>query len=254
MQQLVATMQPQAEAWSAEEVLRWAFAEFGSGLAIASAFGAEGMVMIDLAAKIRPDSRVFTLDTDFLFPETYALMERIEARYRIRVERVRAGVTPEEQTRQHGPHLWKTNPDLCCQMRKVEPLRLKLAELQAYATAIRRDQTPARASAQKIEWDQRFSIVKVNPLADWSSDDVWDYIRAHHLEYNPLHDQHYPSIGCTHCTRAVLPGEEPRAGRWAGLEKTECGLHERRPTAALIPEAELAKAAVAGQVDPEGGG
>jgi phosphoadenosine phosphosulfate reductase len=124
-----------------------------------------------------------------------------------------------------GEALWKTQPDVCCNLRKVEPLSRKLAELQAWLTGIRRDQAPTRANTQKVEWDARFNLVKLNPITDWTQDEVWSYIRDRDLDYNPLHDRNYPSIGCTHCTRPVADGEDPRAGRWAGTGKVECGLH-----------------------------
>ena len=214
-----------AEQWDATQVLRWAFETYDREIALASGGGPEGIVLIDLAARARPDLRVFTLDTDFLFQETYDLLDRIEARYGMTIERVRPALTPEQQAREHGDSLWRSAPDRCCEIRKVEPLRQTLAGLRAWATAIRRDQTPARANAGKIEWDKQFNLVKINPLADWTSDQVWDHIHRNGLPYNPLHDQGYPSIGCTHCTRAVQPEENERAGRWAGLAKTECGLH-----------------------------
>ncbi|MBZ5704136.1 MAG: phosphoadenylyl-sulfate reductase [Acidobacteriia bacterium] len=222
-----AITQSLAETWDPEQLLRWAFSEFYPEMAIASGFGAEGIVLIDIAARIRPDVRVFTLDTDFLFPETNELIGRIEERYRIKVERVRPALTPEEQERRHGPALWKRAPDQCCNLRKVEPLRGKLSELRAWVTAIRRDQTASRAQARKVEWDTKFGLVKINPLADWSTKQVWDYVYENNLPYNPLHDRNYPSIGCTHCTRPIHAGEDARAGRWSGFEKTECGLHER---------------------------
>ena len=217
----------EAENWSAQEVLRWGFERFNRDIAIASAFGAEGMVLIDLASRVRPDFRVFTLDTGFFFPETYELIEKVERRYGIKVERSRAQLTPAEQARLHGDALWRRDPDRCCALRKVEPLREKLKALAAWTTAIRRQQTAARANVSKIEWDAKFEIVKLNPLADWTHDQVWSYIRTHNVPYNPLHDQQYPSIGCTHCTRPVRIGENLRAGRWAGSSKTECGLHTR---------------------------
>jgi len=121
--------------------------------------------------------------------------------------------------------LWSRNPDACCNLRKVEPLRRKLSELKGWVTAVRRDQTKNRANTGKVEWDEKFQLVKVNPLADWTTRMVWDYVHKHNVLYNPLHDQNFPSIGCTHCTRAVQAGEDARAGRWAGFQKTECGLH-----------------------------
>src|SRR5262244_1127076 len=215
----------QAESWSPEQVLAWAFENYRNDVAIASGFGVEGMALIDLASRVSRSFRIFTLDTEFLFPETYELMDRVEKRYGIRVERVYSSLTPEEQERSHGAELWRRDPDLCCSLRKVEPLKEKLGELRAWITAIRRQQTSARASAKKIEWDHKFQLVKINPIADWTSDDVWDYMRENNVPYNRLHDLNYTSIGCTHCTRAVRPGEDPRAGRWSGLGKKECGLH-----------------------------
>ena len=215
----------EAEGWRPEEVLSWAFTTYGNDVAIASGFGIEGMVLLDLASRVRRDFRVFTLDTEFLFPETCDLMDRVEKRYGIKIDRVYSTLTPEEQEREHGAALWKRDPDLCCGLRKVEPLRTKLTELRAWITAIRRDQTSSRALARKVEWDSKFQLVKVNPIADWTSAMVWDHAHKHNVPYNVLHDKSYPSIGCTHCTRAIRPGESVRAGRWAGSEKTECGLH-----------------------------
>jgi phosphoadenosine phosphosulfate reductase len=221
----IALLQLAAESWSPERVLAWAFDTFGDEVAISSAFGAEGMAVIDIAAHLRKDFRLFTVDTEFLFPETYTLIDRIEQKYEINVERVLPMLAPEEQERIHGSALWTRDPDQCCNLRKVDPLRRKLAELSAWITSIRRDQTSARGSARKIEWDAKFGLVKVNPIADWTSKQVWRYLLEHGVPYNALHDQSYPSIGCTHCTRAIQPGEDPRAGRWSGTAKTECGLH-----------------------------
>jgi len=229
MREQVKQLQVTAEAWKPERVFEWAFDTFGEAVAISSAFGVEGMVLIDIASRVRQNFRIFTLDTEFLFPETYNLMDQVEQRYGITIEKVYPLVSPEDQERVHGPALWQSNPDQCCNLRKVEPLRRKLGELRAWITSIRRDQTAARASAGKVEWDEKFGLVKINPLADWSSRQVWQYIHAHDVPYNPLHDRNYPSIGCTHCTRAVRPGEDARAGRWEGSSKTECGLHIIQP-------------------------
>jgi len=218
-----------AEQWSPEDVLRWAFTTFQGRVEIASGFGPEGLVLIDIAARVQIDLRVFTLDTDFLFPETYALIEAIEKRYGIKVERLKGVLTPEDQERLHGPALWSRDPDSCCNMRKVEPLRKKLAHLQAWVTSIRREQTVVRARARKIEWDSKFHLVKINPIADWNSARVWRYIGFYDVPFNPLHDLDYPSIGCTHCTRPIQIGEDPRAGRWPGRNKAECGLHVQFP-------------------------
>jgi phosphoadenosine phosphosulfate reductase len=228
----VAQVQAVAETWSPQHVLSWAFRTFGKKVAISSAFGVEGMVLIDMASRISKNFRLFTIDTEFLFAETYNLMDRIEEKYGITIERVYSALSPEEQQRVHGEALWTSNPDLCCNLRKVEPLRRKLDELSAWITSIRRDQTSVRSGAKRIEWDAKFGLVKVNPIVDWTSKQVWRYIHDHDVPYNALHDQDYPSIGCTHCTRAVRPGEDPRAGRWPGFNKTECGLHIIEPLAA----------------------
>jgi len=229
MKDHIVEIQIAAEAWKPERVLAWAFDTFGDAVAISSAFGVEGMALIDMASRVRKNFRLFTLDTEFLFPETYNLMDRVEEKYGVSIERVYPLNSPEEQERILGAALWQRNPDLCCYLRKVEPLRRKLGELRAWITSIRRDQTAARAGAGKIEWDEKFGLVKINPIADWNSKQVWQYIREHDVPYNALHDRNYPSIGCTHCTRAVQPGEDPRAGRWSGSSKTECGLHVIQP-------------------------
>jgi len=221
----LASIQFLAENWTPEQVLSWAFKRFGQDVAISSAFGVEGMVIIDMVSRIYPNFRLFTLDTEFLFPETYSLMDRVEQRYGVKIEKVYSLHSPEQQARTHGPALWSRNPDLCCELRKVEPLRRKLSEFRAWITSIRRDQTSFRASAEKIEWDPKFGLLKINPLVDWNSKQVWNYVHRYDVPYNPLHNQNYPSIGCTHCTRAIGAGEDARAGRWAGFAKTECGLH-----------------------------
>jgi phosphoadenosine phosphosulfate reductase len=224
----------QAESWSPERVLSWAFAEYGDDVAVATGLGVEGMVLVDIASHINPDLKVFTGDTEFLFAETYDLIDRVEEKYGIKVERLYSELTPEDQERTYGRALWATDPDQCCSLRKVEPLRRKLATLDAWMTAIRRDQTAERKGIRKIDWDTKFNLVKISPLADWTSKMVWNYVVKHDVPYNPLHDRNFPSIGCTHCTRAVKPGEDPRAGRWSGFRKTECGLHTATPVSPLV--------------------
>lgn len=214
-----------AEGWKPEAILAWAFSTYGDEVALATGMGVEGMALLDMAHRINPKVKVFTGDTEFLFPETYDLIERVESRYGITIERLYSDLTPGDQERAYGKALWATDPDQCCNLRKVEPLRRKLATLDAWVTAIRRDQTSARAAIRKIDWDQRFDLVKISPLADWTREKVWSYVLENDVPYNPLHDRNYPSIGCTHCTRAVMPGEDQRAGRWSGSGKTECGLH-----------------------------
>jgi phosphoadenosine phosphosulfate reductase len=210
---------------SPDGTLRWAFEEFGDTLTIATGFGAEGVALIDMAVKITPTPPVFFLDTGFLFAETYELRNRIEARYGIQIQSFQTELTPEQQEIDFGPKLWSTDPDLCCRLRKLEPLKEALRDRAAWVTAIRRDQTIERSRAEVVEWDYQWRVVKINPLLRWSKRDVWDYIKKYDVPYNALHDRGYPSIGCTHCTVAVGAGENERAGRWAGRKKTECGLH-----------------------------
>ena len=218
-------LRAEAEGRNAAQLLSYAFERFSPKLAIASSFGAKDVVLIHLAAQTGRVFRVFTLDTDFLFPETYTLIDEVERLYHITVERTRPRLTPEQQAQEFGPELWSRQPDRCCNIRRVEPLEKKLSELDAWITGIRRDQAPTRANARKLDWDSRFGLVKINPLADWTWEQVWEYIRANHVPYNPLHDRSYPSIGCTYRTRQVQAGEDPRAGQWSGFQKTECGLH-----------------------------
>jgi phosphoadenosine phosphosulfate reductase len=218
-----------AEKWSAPQILRWAFQKYKTNVAVASAFGAEGVVLIDIAAQVCRTFRLFCVDTQFLFPQTYELAARLEQRYGLRIEWVYPTLSPDQQEMIHGSQLWRRSADACCNLRKTRPLARKLRELSAWVTAIRREQTSARSKAAKVAWDEKFGLVKINPIADWTTTMVWDYIRRHHLPYNSLHDSNYPSIGCTHCTRPIEPGEELRAGRWSGLRKNECGMHDSNP-------------------------
>src|SRR3954468_21227439 len=165
-------VQSAAEHWSPQHALNWAFQSFENTVAISSAFGAEGMVLIDMASRVRKDFRLFTIDTEFLFPETYSLMDRIEEKYGITIEKVYSVLSPEAQERSQGAALWTRDPDQCCNLRKVEPLRRKLGELSAWITSIRRDQTLMRSAAHRVEWDSKFGLVKVNPIVDWTSKQV----------------------------------------------------------------------------------
>src|SRR5258708_6974217 len=160
------------------------------------------MALLDIASRVNSELKLFTGDTEFLFPETYDLMDRVEEKYNIKVERLYSQLTPEDQEREHGLKLWERDPDQCCALRKVEPLRRKLATLDAWVTAIRRGQTSDRATVRKIDWDEKFNLVKISPLADWTRVQVWSYVVRNDVPYNPLHDQHYPSTGCTHCAAA----------------------------------------------------
>jgi len=209
------------------DILAWAAGRYAPRLAFATAFGPEGLVILDLVARHRLAVDVFTLDTGLLFPETLALWHTLERRYGLEIRAVRPALTVEEQATHHGDALWSREPDRCCGLRKLDPLREALAGRDAWLTAIRREQTPERAAASVVERDRRYGLVKVNPLLAWSADEVWGYLRAHDVPTNPLHAAGYPSIGCWPCTSPVAAGEDPRSGRWRGRAKTECGLHSR---------------------------
>ena len=214
-----------------EEIIRWASETFGSGIKLASSFGAEDVVVIDMVAKVAPKIKVFTLDTGRLHDETYEVMERIRERYGIEIETA----FPEREAVQRlvqakGFYSFRESVDNrreCCGIRKVEPLRRGLAGLKAWMTGLRRDQAVTRSDTGAVEWDEGNGLMKVNPLVEWTNDQVWEYIRAHNVPYNRLHDQGFPSIGCAPCTRAVKPGEDIRAGRWWWElpDSKECGLH-----------------------------
>jgi len=208
------------EAMDARQVLGVMVEHFHPSLSLACSFQKEEAVLLDMLLAIEPDARVFALDTHVLFPETYDVWRAVEKRYGIAVE-VYQGPSLGRQAAAHGDALWASNPTLCCAIRKVEPLGRALSGLQGWITGVRRDQSPTRAGTPKLDWDERHELWKASPLADWSDNDVWDYVRERELPYNTLHDRGYSSIGCTHCT---LPGEG-REGRWSGSEKTECGLH-----------------------------
>jgi phosphoadenosine phosphosulfate reductase len=214
------------EGSSPESILRWGFENFAPSIVLATGFGPEGIVLMHLVSQIRPETTVFYLDTDLLFSQTYELRDELAKRLGIRFERVHSGISLPEQAFRHGDTLWVNDPDTCCHIRKVIPQRQFLANYSAWITGIRRDQTAFRANTRLVEWDYANKMVKLNPLAGWTSDQVWDHIRANDLPYNPLHEYGYPSIGCWTCTKAVEPGQDPRSGRWAGNVKTECGIHQ----------------------------
>ncbi|MEN9204952.1 MAG: phosphoadenylyl-sulfate reductase [Thermostichales cyanobacterium SZTDM-1c_bins_54] len=214
------------ESRSPQELLAWAVASFGEGLILACSFGPEDLVLIDLLTQIQPAAQAFFLDTDFHFPETLELKAKVEQRYpQLRLHTYKPLFTPEEQAAEYGPELYRRNPDQCCYIRKVEPMNRALQGYQAWVTGMRRQQAATRASIGKVQWDGKRDKVKLNPLADWTDKQVWNYIHSHNLPYNVLHDRNYPSIGCFHCTAPVAPGQDPRSGRWQGTGKTECGLH-----------------------------
>jgi len=215
---------------STPEILAWAWERFGRRAAIGTSFQGAGLVMLHLAKASQLDFPVFTLDTGLLFPETVALKKRLEDFLEIKIEALEPDLSVEQQAAAHGAELWKRDPDLCCTVRKVLPLQGKLSELDCWITGLRRDQSDTRALIGMIEiysLDEATGreIVKLNPMATWSREAVWEYIRQHRIPYNPLHDQGYRSIGCWPCTHQSAAGDNERAGRWIGFQKAECGIH-----------------------------
>lgn len=209
-----------------QEIIEFAIGRFEpSSIALACSFGAEDVALVDMVSKITDEIQVFSLDTGFLFWETEETQRRLRARYNLNFEIVHPEMTIMAQAEKHGRQLYLSEPGACCNLNKVIPLEQVLSKYDAWITGIRRDQAPTRADSPNFTWDERFGLYKFNPLVRWTEDDVWDYIKANDVIYNPLHDRGYPSIGCAPCTKAVAPGEDPRSGRWAAFEKTECGLH-----------------------------
>jgi phosphoadenosine phosphosulfate reductase len=215
----------------ADEVLRWAADKFGDRLAFASSLGAEDQVITYFLARAAPSTRIFTRDTGRLFPESYELIERTEDRFKVRIEAfVPESSAVESMVRDHGINLFYEsveNRKLCCSIRKIHPLKRALAGADAWICGLRREQGVTRQQVAVVEWDEQHGIPKINPLWNWSEEDVWQCIRRNEIPYNPLHDRGFLSIGCACCTRAVAPGEDLRAGRWWWEipEHKECGLH-----------------------------
>ncbi|MBI5344289.1 MAG: phosphoadenylyl-sulfate reductase [Deltaproteobacteria bacterium] len=208
-----------------EAALKWVADNFDRAeFALACSFA--DAVLVDMLVRIRDDARVFYLDTGHLFVETLKTVEKVEKRYGIKVERCSPRMTADEVERVYGAELWKRDPDKCCELLKVEPLRKVLSGLKVWITGIRRDESETRAKTPIAGWDGKFNLIKVNPLAPWTKKEVWDYICKNDVPYNELLDRGYPSIGCRPCTRPSGNGEGDRAGRWAGFEKTECGIHK----------------------------
>jgi len=222
------------ESKTPQELLEWALKEFHPGIALAWS-GAEDVAVVDMMVKINPDARIFTLDTGRLNPETYELIDRVRERYGIDIEVMFPDSAEiEEMVRSNGMNLFYEsieNRKLCCNIRKVQPLKRMLSGLDAWVTGLRRDQAVTRTVLPKIEIDETFGgIIKLNPLAGWANEDVWDYIKKNDVPYNDLHDKGYPSIGCAPCTRATTSGEDIRSGRWwwESPENRECGLHVKK--------------------------
>jgi phosphoadenosine phosphosulfate reductase len=203
-------------------------------------------VLMHLVSQVAPQTTVFYVDTGLLFDETYALRDTLAERLGLTFKRLATDLSVEAQAAQHGPRLWRREPDACCEIRKVAPLRAFLKTQRAWITAIRRDQTPQRAHAGLVEWDRNNGLVKLNPLARWTSEQVWAHISDHDLPYNTLHDQGFPSIGCWPCTAPVAAGDDPRSGRWAGTSKVECGIHINLPAVTPAHSIALASQPAAG--------
>lgn len=216
---------------SPQDILAFMIKVFGKDIAFASSMGVEDQVITAMLAEIDPSVRIFTLDTGRLFPEVYDLIQSTNTRYNINIEVYFPDYhSVEKMTREKGVNLFYEsieNRKLCCHIRKVEPLKRAMAGLHAWISGIRKDQSLTRQSIDIVEWDESKSMVKINPLANWSESQVWEYIRTRKVPYNPLHDKSYPSIGCQPCTRAIMPGEDVRAGRWwwENPYTRECGLH-----------------------------
>jgi phosphoadenosine phosphosulfate reductase len=216
------------EAMSAEDVIRWAYAEFGRKLCLTCSWQRQSSALVHMVSELGLDVPIVELDTQLFFKETYETRDRLVERYGLSLERPEV-ISVAEQAVREGPNLWETNPDRCCHIRKVEPLERALEPYDAWITGIRREQSPTRANAQRVEWSERYGVWKIQPLVDWDAKRVQAYIAVNEIPYNPLHDAGYPSIGCIPCTRPIREGEEDRAGRWAGSDKLECGIHVNAP-------------------------
>ncbi len=232
MNDLLSRLQNAIEGKDAEGAVREAFRIVpAERLVLASSLSVEDQVLTHLVCAVTARPRIFTLDTGRLFPETYETMERTMQRYGFRYEVLAPDTRElEEMVRTHGPNLFYQSVELrkmCCAVRKTNPLRRVLSTADAWMCGLRREQSVTRQSTQKVEWDRTFGLCKINPLIDWTEQQVWEYIRANKIPYNALHDQGFPSIGCAPCTRAVKPGDDIRAGRWwwEQPEHKECGLH-----------------------------
>ncbi len=217
--------EPDLESLSAEELVSWAYAEHGRRLCLTCSWQKQSSVLVHMVAELGIGIDVIELDTHLFFRESYETREALVKRYGLKLLQPEI-ITVAEQHRQEGPNLWERDPDRCCHIRKVEPLLRVLEPYDAWISGIRRDQSPSRAGTPKMQWSERYGVWKVHPLADWDEKRVWAYIEVNEIPYNPLHEAGYRSIGCIPCTRPVREDEEERAGRWAGSDKLECGIHQ----------------------------
>jgi phosphoadenosine phosphosulfate reductase len=211
-----------------DTIIRFAVERFGASLAVATQFGVEGCTLLHRVARVAPQAWFFTIDTGLLFQETYALADELEQKLGIKIARVRPDDSVAVQAVKHGPNLWERDPDLCCTLRKVQPMLEALANKSAWMTAVRREQSTTRKDVMAVEWDAKFGLPKFSPLVAESSEAIEQYVQQHGVPTNPLRQLGYASLGCFTCTRAVKPGEDPRAGRWWRNDKTECGIHVRK--------------------------
>jgi len=207
-----------------QEILSLAFKEFGKDMVLGTGFGPSGVLLIHSLSMQKIPIRIFFLDTHLLFSETYRLRDELQNRFNIEIEQISPDLSLSEQAEKYGDELWKSDPNRCCYLRKVLPLKTYLSDKSAWVTGVRRSQTTTRNQTRIFEWDPLNEVVKINPLANWRNDDVWDYINEHNLPYNPLHDQGYPTIGCIPCTEPADSRTE-RSGRWKNRNKIECGIH-----------------------------
>jgi phosphoadenosine phosphosulfate reductase len=212
------------EAMTAEDVLQWAYGEYGRKLVLTCSWQKQSSVLVHMVSELGIDADVVELDTHLFFRESYETRERLVERYGLKLIRPDI-ITVAEQHRREGANLWERDPDRCCHIRKVEPLIAALEPYDAWVSGIRRDQSPSRAGTPKMQWSERYGVWKVHPLADWDEKRVWAYIAINDIPSNPLHEAGYRSIGCMPCTRPIREDEEERAGRWAGSDKLECGIH-----------------------------
>lgn len=211
---------------SPQQILRWGATLFGPDLVLGTGFGPSGVVLMHMVQQLGLEIEIFYLQTDLFFNETLTVRDQLKSRLGISFTEVHSGLSLGQQERQFGPRLWQRSPNLCCHLRKVAPLRNYLTDKRAWVTGIRHDQSAGRAHVPILSWDAQNQVIKLAPLANWDKKKVWKYIMGHQLPYNELHDFGYPSIGCWPCTTAVSPqATNERAGRWAGLAKTECGIH-----------------------------
>lgn len=221
---LVSHVGAELELAPAEDIIEWAVATFGGRFCVTSSMG--DAVLAHLAARVAPGVDVVFLDTGYHFPETLGTRDAVAATLPVNLITITPVSTPAEQDAEYGPELHRRDPDLCCKLRKVDPLTDALAGYDAWATGLRRAETHDRVIAPVVGWDEKKQKVKVSPLARWTDEEVDRYIAENGVLVNPLTYDGYPSIGCRPCTRRVAPGEDPRSGRWAGSAKTECGIHQ----------------------------